>query len=69
MLSLVKIVPLNALFSRFGHKVTKKYLYLHLKTILIKLKNKEWRMKIVIYQDENLILQNKDDNFTLKNKQ
>jgi len=26
-------------------------------------------MKIAIYQDENLILQNKDDNFTLKNKQ
>jgi hypothetical protein len=32
-------MPFVALFSLFGHKVTKKYLYLHLKSILIKVKS------------------------------
>jgi hypothetical protein len=39
MLSLPKNVPFVALFFLFGHKVTKKYLYLHLKSVLIKVKS------------------------------
>jgi hypothetical protein len=46
LLSLVKNMPFVALFSRFGHKVTKKYLYLHLKSILIKVKSESEQKKM-----------------------
>ena len=53
MLPISKNAPFVALFFLFGHKVTKKYLYLHLISFLIKVKSENRKVKIAIYQGKN----------------
>ena len=45
MLVLNKNHTFLALFPVFGHKVTKKFLYLHLISVLIKVKSEDWKVK------------------------
>jgi len=45
-----EIVPFSAFFSFFVCKVTKKYLYLHVISILIKVKSEKRHVKNELYQ-------------------
>jgi hypothetical protein len=51
--------PLAHFFLVFGYKVTKKILYLHRLSVLIKLKKEILRQKIASYQDVESRLQRK----------
>ena len=64
----IKNVPFVALFSGFGHKVTKKYLYLHLKSVLIKVKSEKGAAKKPEIAVSWLRLLNADCKFTLNIK-